>query len=318
MRLPGRRKNLIARKLVDFSQSLADYSDPVAVGVYPDGSVYAAARRTAEPLTESHGVGIFPKSRLAKGTSYVVLHWKGGEQRRVVVADEDIVVSYVQPTPRGFLLVGARCRWRPEGAEKNAVEYDWDGGELRRFTAGDGIQDLRTTPNGSTWASYFDEGIFGNYGWNDPGPECIGSSGCVRFDDEGKANFHFSPEAAQTDAICDVYAMNVIDNEDVWLYFYTEFPIIHISNGNYRVWDCGISGAQGLAVDESRVLLLGDYKQRNLVRILHLGPERMVSVEAEMLLTDESGVAIDNAHAFGVGKELYLFRDREVMLVQDW
>lgn len=318
MRLFSRRKRLIARKVVDFSQSLADCSDPLAVGFYPDGSIYVAAGRTVEPLAEDHGLGTFPKSRLAKGTAYTVMHWKEGEQRRVRVDDEQIVASYVQPTPLGFLLVGARCHWRPEGAEENAVEYDWGGRELRRFTAGDGIQDLRTTPSGATWASYFDEGVFGNYGWNGPGPECIGSSGCVCFDANGRPCFQFSPEDAGTDAICDAYAMNVVGDDDVWLYFYTEFPVVHISDGEYRVWECGIAGAQAIAARDSRVLLFGDYKQRNLVRILHLRAEGKATGEAEMLLTDESGVAIDNARAFGVGKDLYLLRGREVLAVEDW
>ena len=314
----GRHKKLIARKVVDFSQSLADCSDPLAVGVYPDGSIYVAAGRTAEPLAEERGLGIFPKSQLAEGTAYTVIHWNSRDLRRVEVDNEAIVASYVQPTSRGFLLVGARCHWRPEGAEENAVEYDWSGLELRRFTAGDGIQDVRTTPNGAVWASFFDEGVFGNYGWSHPGPECIGSSGCVRFDAEGQPSFHFSPEDAGTDAICDAYAMNVVGDDNVWLYFYTDFPIVHISNGTYRVWECGIAGAQALAVNESRVLLFGDYAQGNLARILRLGSDGKSILEAEMLMTDESGVAIDNARAFGVGKALFLFRGREVLAIEDW
>lgn len=311
-------KQLVARKVVDLSPLLVDRAAPLAVGFSLDGSIYVAAGRAAEPLAEDRGGGTFPKSRLAKGTAYTVVHWNAGERRRVEVKDEVIVASYIQPTPRGFLLVGARCHWRHEGAEANAVEYDWNGVELRRFTAGDGIQDLRTTPNGATWAAFFDEGVFGNYGWSGPGPECIGASGCVRFDAEGSPSFHFSPEDAGTDAICDVYAMNVIGDDDVWLYFYTEFPIVHIADGTYRVWECGIAGARALAVSASRVLLVGDYKQRNLVRLLRLGPDGKSTREAEMPLTDESGIAIDDARAFGVGKTLYLLRGHEVLAVHDW
>jgi len=123
---------------------------------------------------------------------------------------------------------------------------------------------------------------------------------------------------AGTDAICDAYAMNVVDDDDVWLYFYTKFPIVHISNGEYRVWECGIAGAQALAVTESRALLFGDYKRRNLVRIFRLGFEGKATSEAEMLLTDESGIAIDSARAFGVGKHLYLLRGLEVLAVREW
>lgn len=94
--------------------------------------------------------------------------------------------------------------------------------------------------------------------------------------------------------------------------------MVLISDGEYRVWECGIAGAQAIAARDSRVLLFGDYKQRNLVRVLRLGAEGKATSEAEMLLTDESGVAIDDARAFGVGKDLYLLRGREVLAVEDW
>jgi hypothetical protein len=247
-----------------------------------------------------------------------VLHWKAGERRRVAVADEAIAASYVQPTPDGFLLVGARCHWRPEGAERNAVEYDWSGRELRRFTAGDGIGDLRTTPDGSAWASYFDEGVFGNCGWNGPGPAAIGSSGCVRFDADGTPRFRFSPVDAGTGAIADTYAMNVVGDDDVWLYFYDDFPIVHITAGEYRVWECGLSGARAIAADGSRVLLYGAYGERSAVRIVRLGSDGKATLETELVLVDEGGAAIDDARAFGVGERLYLLRGREVLVVEDW
>ena len=287
-------------------------------GFYPDGSIYLAAGRSTEPLAEERGNAIFPKSQLTEGTDYTVVRWNGVEQRCSEVRDEALITSYVQPTPRGFLLVGARCRWRPEGAETNAVEYDWGGREIRRFTAGDGIQDVRATPNGAVWVSYFDEGIFGNYGWNHPGPPCIGRAGCVRFDATGQPDLHYSAEAAGTDRICDAYAMNVAGDDDVWLYFYTQFPIVRFFQGEYRAWKCGVGGAQALAVSDSRVLLLGDYKRPNVARVFRLGFDGIATLEQSALLVDESGVAIDGAQAFGVGKVLYLLRGREVLIVDDW
>jgi hypothetical protein len=37
-----------------------------------------------------------------------------------------------------------------------------------------------------------------------------------------------------------------------------------------------------------------------------------------MLLTDESGVAMGNARAFGAGRYLHLLRGSEVFVVADW
>lgn len=313
------KPTLVARPLVDFSPWQLNGAGPLAVGFGPDGSVYVAAGRTTEALANTDpGQATFPKSRLATGVAYSVFYWQDGLQQRVELEGELINASYIQPTARGFLLVGARCYWRPDGAEENAVEYDWHGRVLQRFTLGDGIQDVRTTANGTIWVSYFDEGIFGNYGWSNPGPECIGSSGCVSFDANGAPTFRYSPEAANTDAICDAYALNVAGDDNVWLYFYTDFPIVNITNGSYRGWTCGLGGAHALAVDSARALLFGDYKVRNLVRIVSLGVDGTAALEAEMLLTDESGVAIDAARGFGVGKQLYVVRGHEVLVVEEW
>ena len=313
-----KRKKMVTKKLIDLSPWLETYSNPIAYGVDQEGAIYVAAGQTAEPIAEDQGAGIFPKSRFSQSTSYLVFRWQDGDCRSVVIPNERLVVSYVQPVNNGFLLVGARCYWRPDGAEKNAVQYDWDGNEIRRFTLGDGINDVRTTPNQSVWVSYFDEGVFGNYGWHSPGPECIGSSGCVRFDINGNVSFHFSPDDAGTDIICDAYAMNVVGDNDVWIYFYTEFPIAHITNGQYTVWDFGIGGAAALAVEHDRVLLFGDYNKHNLVRIVQLGTDNKVTILAEMPLVDESGAAITNALPYGVGKYLYLFREKEVLIVDSW
>ena len=50
-------------------------------------------------------------------------------------------------------------------------------GELRRqFVLGDGIKHVQTTAAGDIWVGYFDEGVYGNYGWgNDPDSEPIGA-----------------------------------------------------------------------------------------------------------------------------------------------
>ena len=71
------------------------------------------------------------------------------------------------------------------------------------------------------WASYFDEGVFGNYGWNHPGPPALGASGLVAFTKTGEVGFTYDPEAAHTDAVSDANAMNDTADGDVWLYIYT-------------------------------------------------------------------------------------------------
>src|SRR5262249_40802979 len=202
-------KMLKASPLVDLSATLDGWTDPVSFGVDCGGAIWALARRSTETLSEERGIGMFPKSRLDSGTDHLVVRWHGGEAQTIAFAGEQTAFHFVQPLPNGVLAAGARCYWRPEGAEKNALALDWDGRVLGRCTLGDGIQDLRVTPNGTIWVSYFDEGVFGNYGWNHPGPPTIGGAGLVAFGPNGERRFAYDAEAAGTDAICDAYAMNV-------------------------------------------------------------------------------------------------------------
>ncbi len=314
----ARKRSVAAQLVADMRPTFEGWSDPIAFGIGCDGAVYAAARRSNEEVTESQGIGSFPKSRLEHATDYLVVRWEGEHVQTLVVPGQNVAVSYVQPFPGGILLVGARCHWRPEGAEQNAIALDWTGRELARFVLGDGIADLRVTRDGTIWASYFDEGVFGNYGWSHPGPPAIGASGLVAFSKTGEVGFTYDPDAADTDAICDAYAMNVAGDRDVWLYFYTEFPIVRIVDGAYQVWKLGVGGGRALAVREDRILLFTDYKRRTLGRRVQLRSDGSTRLEGELVLVDDRGTALDRAQACGVGDKLYFLQDRRVHVVEDW
>ena len=62
--------------------------------------------------------------------------------------------------------------------DKNGRIYTNKGKFVRDILLGDGIQTVQATSEGVIWTSYFDEGIFGNYGWDNP----LGSSGLVAWD----------------------------------------------------------------------------------------------------------------------------------------
>jgi hypothetical protein len=314
----GKVKVITARPLVDLSREFEGYGGPVAFGVSCDGTVYAVARASAEDLYVDRGIGRFPKSRLDRPADYLVVAWTDGEIRKVKLSSEPVVISFVQSVSDGFLLVGSRCHWRPEGAERNAVIYDWTGHERQRFTLGDGLEDVRTTADGTIWASYFDEGVFGNYGWGQPGPTPIGAPGLVAFDERGELRWSYDSAAAGTDSICDAYALNVRGPDDVWLYFYTEFSIVHVSKDRYRVWKLGDSGARAMAVNEPRLLLFGDYKRRDLVRLVELGRNGAASVVTEGTLVDSEGNGFDRVRAVGMGGSLFLVRERRVFVADAW
>lgn len=282
------------------------------MGASCDGAVLAAAR-----IDDDGG-----------SARYRVVAWLDGAARCVEVVGEDEAwarsLRFVQRLPDGFLLVGARCWWRRTGIEENAAAYDWSGRLQRRFTLGDGIEDVRTTPSGRAWVSYFDEGIFGNRGWNHPGPPCIGEPGCLGFDSTGEIRARFDGDAAGAGPIADVYALNVAGDGEVWLYPYLDFPIVRWSGGGerprYRTWSCPIAGAHALAVSGDRALLVGSYDDRSAARVLRLerGGRAVPEAESGLTLVDDAGRTLREARVFGVGHALYVFRGAEVLLVESW
>jgi len=283
----------------DLESELSGWGDPVAFGAGWDGAFYAAARRSSEELT-------------------LAVRWLEGKSQTVICRGESLVASFIQPFPGGVLLVGARCHWHPEGPERNAVALDWNGRELGRFTLGDGIQDVRVARDGTIWVSYFDEGVFGNCGWSHPGPPPIGAAGLVAFSPTGERRFAYDAAAARTDSICDAYAVNVANDGDVWVYFYSEFPIVRIHEGTYQRWALGVGGARALAIRGDRALLFGDHERPGLGRVTQLRTDGRAAVVAETTLTGPSGEPLDSARATGIGERLIFIKDRQVLAVANW
>lgn len=150
------------------------------------------------------------------------------------INDLKLAHPFVQPLPGDkVLVVGARSGWRPEGADRNAVIYDAEGRTVAEDVLGDGIEHVLTTTAGDIWVGYFDEGIFGNYGWGLRGPRPVGSCGLIRFSSALQPAWHFPPKGATS--ISDCYALNVTDDE-VWTCYYTGFPVVRIRDGLLTAW----------------------------------------------------------------------------------
>jgi hypothetical protein len=248
----------------------------------------------------------------------VVRAYATGPARRVHVRGELPSFHYVQALPEGVLLVAARCVWRRGGADKNAVIVGDDGKVIRRLVLGDGINDVRATEAGEIWVSYFDEGVFGNRGWRNPGPEPIGAPGLVCFDAEGETRARYDTTAAGTDMICDAYALNVDRDGDVWVYFYTEFPIVRVRRGRYTRWSCGRRGAHAIAAWESRALLVGGYDDPAtacVVELRHDGTTR--ELEEVTILTPE-GTPIERMQIAVLGPDVWFFDGHRVLALDDW
>jgi hypothetical protein len=184
----------------------------VALVVSPGDWQRATAR------VPSVGGATFATTRVDPPYAAVFIEHDGRDvRRRIELECVPLAFPTVDTLPDGeVLVVGTRCwRNRDGRAERNACVFDGAGTLRRDFTLGDGINHVQTTSDGSIWVGYFDEGVFGNFGWNDP----IGSSGIVVFDTVGRPTWRFEPRGGIS-VISDCYALNV-DDREAWTCYYT-------------------------------------------------------------------------------------------------
>lgn len=310
-------RNVVPVLLADLREHLETSTTHIAYGVACDGSLYAVAPE-ARPTANDATSGTARRDRMSGEHPHRVLRWRAGETHFNRVLALPFAVSYVQTVPEGILFVGARCRWHPSGAEPNAVVVDETGRVLRELVLGDGIADVRVAGDGTIWVSYFDEGVFGNFGWNHPGPRPVGGAGLLAFSPTGEVRFSYDPFAAKTGDICDAYALNVCANGDAWVYFHTEFPIVKVAGDRYHAWSFGIGGARALAVQGDRGLLVGDYNGQNLGRVVQLQRDGVARLTEELSIMDDDGERIDGGTLFGVDDAMYVFKEGQAWLLRTW
>lgn len=215
----------------------------------------------------------------------------------------------VQPLPDGrVLMVDARCTWRSEGPDRNAIVYDSDGAAVAEQTFGDGIDHVQATRNGEIWVGYFDEGVLGSHGWGDAGAAPpVGRSGLVRFSAELTEQWRYPDSArAAWGHILDCYALNV-DGDTAWTCFYTEWPVVRIHDGAVTGWRNEIRSATALAVRGSRLAFYGGYEayRDRLVAGVLDDDQFRVTGEYRLVLPDGQEMPRE-ARVFGRGADLHI------------
>jgi hypothetical protein len=227
---------------------------------------------------------------------YLVLPGRG-EKSQSVVAPERLFL-HIQPFgPEAVLLVEGRCR----SGDNNAKITTKSGEVLSTFHAGDGINDVRVTPENKIWVSYFDEGVFGS---------TVAQAGLARFSSEGKLEFNFNESALKNGIpdIADCYALNVCNGE-VFLYYYTDFPLVRIKNDRAEiVCQVPVAGSRAFAFFGDYALFSGSYEKRETLFLLHLSEGNVNEIEP----FDENGKRLEIRSASGKGSRLYLVDSRSV------
>ena len=219
---------------------------------------------------------------------------------------------YVQPLPNErVLLVSARAEWRPDGPEHNATIFGPDGSVESTACVGDGVAGVLATPSGEIWMGYFDEGVYGNFGWGSPGPPPIGQPGLIRFSTSLAIEWEFPNRRHEPIDECEAMTL---DGGSLWVYYYSHYPVVRIDSTGVRAWSPdssrhAASGIGALAVDGDRVALAGGYSQSNEadhVVVARLDETWAPECRARLVFPDGSRLPSD-ATLHGHGDTLHVF-----------
>jgi hypothetical protein len=284
--------------------SIGPGGEAVAVWSSADGE-RALTANTTQP-----GWATFPNARATQPTPARVTRHGGSDPVRVVeLGDLALAHVTVQSLPHGrVLVVGLRCHWRAEsGAERNAAVHDADGRLVVEQTLGDGIEHVLTTAGGAVWVGYFDEGVFGNYGWGGTSsPEPVGAAGLIRFTADLQVDWRFPYEGHPWGTIADCYALNV-DGETAWTCYYTNFPLVRIDDNVMTGWRNTLaSGVKAIVVGERKVGLFGGYgADRDRLLVASLGESGLTAL-GEYRLVQPDGSPLPAARIVARGPDLHL------------
>lgn len=221
--------------------------------------------------------------------------------------------------PSGEIVVAdSRCRWRSkDDFDLNAHIISPDQLSVNSILLGDGIERIGIDVENRIWVSYFDEGIFGNYGWGGPGPEPIGSSGLACFQADGDKVWEFrSPDSDSF--IADCYALNVSKNH-IYAYTYTEFPVHEITL-DFRVSSnpTSVSGSHEFAVSGTKYLFGSQYNEPITTgHIIDVGKSNANDVRTVLFLLPRSQGG-ESGRLLARGKHFHYFVDDTWYKTDSW
>jgi hypothetical protein len=243
---------------------------------------------------------------------YVVFELIGDQWQLRLSLSSDEAYQFVQPLPCGnFLLVDSRLtKSDPRDTRvlyyagkyfDNAHVFNRTGRKLYGFKAGDGIEHVQTTASGEIWIGFFDDGVFG-----DPlRTGGLGAAGLICLNAQGEVLFRYADQIAERQgipAIDDCYALNIVNQSEVWLSYYGDFPVVALSEKNLKkAWvDFPHRAAKAFAVSGERLLMVSAYKNPRWIYV-----DLTDRVTAEAPIADEKGSPIEIDFCFARDPAVY-------------
>ncbi|WP_317057695.1 hypothetical protein [Roseovarius rhodophyticola] len=260
---------------------------------------------------ETRGIGIFPKSRSASDLDFSLVVQSGAGAETIKLPAMNITFPYVdQFSDGGSLLVGARSSWRSkEDFDLNGALIERGAKTAKRVCFGDGIEDVGIDCTDRIWISYFDEGVFGNFGWSHPGPTGLGAGGVNCFDRTGELLWQHNREEA-SEHIDDCYAMNV-SPLGVWFYFYTAFKVARVTDDfSVEYIETPIGGSHSFVTDGHRFVFSSQYREPDTTfHATNLYKGKLVH-RRKLSLSLPAGINADEIKMRARGNKLHVFTDK--------
>jgi len=297
-------KNHISPSSVFSLKELGVKGTLVAFNVGPDGEVFIVYAMKRTDYLFSQGSAIFPKIVGEAPQVYRVIKIQDAAVvMDMLIENEQFNIHDVQPMAENLLLACARSEYRASNDfDLNGRIYSRDGALIGEILLGDGVQSIQATRRGEIWVSYFDEGVFGNFGWDTP----FGASGLLALDHSGQTVYQFEPNG-KLDHIVDCYALNVANESDIWCYYYTDFPLVQIQNKKIVAsWNVPVSGSSAFAINGDLVLFAGGYDHRNEFELVHLDSDGTAKLLRRLSLRDSEGAIVVPERIVGRGAQLFV------------
>ncbi len=313
--VPSDVRVLELRPWLDLASYLVGF-DLVSLSLGPGGELYALAVTALANYRETASSGVsFLRVWTERPHNVRVLLFDGINVTQRDLLDQHWNFSHVHPLPDDellFVVSRSRC-FAADVYDLNAKVFTEDGTFKREFLLGDGIRDMQTTTDGRIWTSYFDEGIFGNFGWREP----IGKSGLSVWDRFGNRLFAYSPppELGVFGKISDCYALNVVSGTEAWCYYMDMTPaggfsLIYLRHERITAtWESPISGAHGIALWHDHILFCGRFRQQEEFNLFVLSDDGQMRHQLRFNIVDEQGAVLSARRAEVRGSMLVLRQD---------
>ncbi|MFJ7648645.1 hypothetical protein ACIQ1H_13980 [Lysinibacillus sp. NPDC097279] len=278
---------------------------PLSIALGHENDVFVLLKEEQIPLID----GCFPETVTEQSYRYQVIHLKDGQKKVLDLPNETWNYHYIQPIDDGqFLLVCARSYYHDaQNIEENARVYDENGRFIRSFCLGDGIGHVYVTKNQEIWTGYFDEGVFGNYGWKDP----VGRSGLVGWDASG-AKLD-SLEEDKEYFIFECLALNGVADGGIWFFFSLDSNIGVRKEGLTSYYSPEDIYFQAFAVNGETIVAYRGRGERTLFELHREGNEYKTVRKIELMRTDGKPFEpqlVNNRESkllFLEGDELYMY-----------